>query len=128
MALQPAAGVRDLNPREVDRNRRLCDLLADVYRLWGYPEVAPPSIERLDTLEAGGAIDERELVLERGERRKHFPVVTRKSCAAAARAHPRTCTMGSREYCSPHLMLENACVLGCSRLFGISTLNCATRS
>jgi ATP phosphoribosyltransferase regulatory subunit len=33
MALQPAAGVRDLNPREVDRNRRLCDLLADVYRL-----------------------------------------------------------------------------------------------
>lgn len=62
MALQPAAGVRDLNPREVDRNRRLCDLLADVYRLWGYQEVAPPSIERLDTLEAGGAIDERELV------------------------------------------------------------------
>jgi ATP phosphoribosyltransferase regulatory subunit len=62
MALQPAAGVRDLNPREVDRNRRLCDLLAEVYRLWGYQEVAPPSIERLDTLEAGGAIDERELV------------------------------------------------------------------
>jgi ATP phosphoribosyltransferase regulatory subunit len=62
MALQPAAGVRDLNPREVIHNRRLCDLLAEVYRLWGYQEVAPPSIERLDTLEAGGAIDERELV------------------------------------------------------------------
>jgi ATP phosphoribosyltransferase regulatory subunit len=62
MALQPAAGVRDLNPREVDRNRRLCDLLAEVYRLWGYQEVAPPAIERLDTLEAGGAIAERELV------------------------------------------------------------------
>ncbi|MEB3255753.1 MAG: ATP phosphoribosyltransferase regulatory subunit [Synechococcaceae cyanobacterium] len=62
MALQPAAGVRDLNPREVDRNRRLCELLAEVYRLWGYQEVAPPAIERLDTLEAGGAIEERELV------------------------------------------------------------------
>ncbi len=62
MALQPAAGVRDLNPREVDRNRRLCELLAEVYRLWGYQEVAPPSIERLDTLEAGGAIEQRELV------------------------------------------------------------------
>jgi ATP phosphoribosyltransferase regulatory subunit len=62
MALQPAAGVRDLNPREVDRNRRLCELLAEVYRLWGYQEVAPPSIERLDTLEAGGAINEREVV------------------------------------------------------------------
>jgi ATP phosphoribosyltransferase regulatory subunit len=62
MALQPAAGVRDLNPREVDSNRRLSDTLAEVYRLWGYQEVAPPSIERLDTLQAGGAIEERELV------------------------------------------------------------------
>jgi ATP phosphoribosyltransferase regulatory subunit len=62
MALQPAAGVRDLNPREVDSNRRLSDTLAEVYRLWGYQEVAPPSIERLDTLQAGGAIGERELV------------------------------------------------------------------
>jgi ATP phosphoribosyltransferase regulatory subunit len=62
MALQPAAGVRDLNPREVDRNRRLCEQLAEVYRMWGYQEVAPPTIERLDTLEAGGAIDERELM------------------------------------------------------------------
>ena len=62
MALQPAAGARDLNPGQVDSNRRLCDLLATVYRLWGYQEVAPPTIERLDTLEAGGAIAERELV------------------------------------------------------------------
>ncbi|WP_216903170.1 ATP phosphoribosyltransferase regulatory subunit [Synechococcus sp. CCY 9618] len=62
MALQPAAGARDLNPGQVDSNRRLSDLLASVYRLWGYQEVAPPTIERLDTLEAGGAIAERELV------------------------------------------------------------------
>ncbi|KEF42808.1 MAG: ATP phosphoribosyltransferase [Cyanobium sp. CACIAM 14] len=62
MALQPAAGARDLNPGQVDSNRRLCDLLAGVYRLWGYQEVAPPTIERLDTLEAGGAIAEREVV------------------------------------------------------------------
>ncbi|MCP9850103.1 ATP phosphoribosyltransferase regulatory subunit [Cyanobium sp. Morenito 9A2] len=62
MALQPAAGARDLNPLEVDGNRRLRERLAAVYRLWGYQEVAPPSIERLDTLEAGGAIDDREVV------------------------------------------------------------------
>ncbi len=62
MALQPAAGARDLNPGDVDSNRRLCDLLAEVYRLWGYQEVAPPTIERLDTLEAGGGIAEREVV------------------------------------------------------------------
>jgi ATP phosphoribosyltransferase regulatory subunit len=62
MALQPAAGARDLNPGDVECNRRLCDLLAEVYRLWGYQEVAPPTIERLDTLEAGGGIAEREVV------------------------------------------------------------------
>jgi ATP phosphoribosyltransferase regulatory subunit len=62
MALQPAAGARDLNPGEVDSNRRLCELLAEVYRLWGYQEVAPPTIERMDTLEAGGAIAERDVV------------------------------------------------------------------
>ncbi|MEB3334967.1 MAG: ATP phosphoribosyltransferase regulatory subunit [Cyanobacteriota bacterium] len=62
MALQPAAGARDLNPREVERQRRLCDQLAEVYRRWGYQEVAPPTVERLDTLKAGGAIADREVV------------------------------------------------------------------
>lgn len=62
MALQPAAGARDLNPREVERNRRICADLAAVYRSWGYQEVAPPGFERLDTLAAGGGIDGRELV------------------------------------------------------------------
>ncbi|SBO42193.1 ATP phosphoribosyltransferase regulatory subunit [Cyanobium sp. NIES-981] len=62
MALQPAAGARDLNPREVERNRRICGDLAAVYRRWGYQVVAPPGFERLDTLAAGGGIDSRELV------------------------------------------------------------------
>jgi len=62
MALQPAAGARDRNPREVDSNRHLRSQLAEVYRLWGYQEVDPPTIERLDTLEAGGAIAGREVV------------------------------------------------------------------
>lgn len=62
MALQPAAGARDLNPREVELNRTLCARLAGTYRLWGYQEVAPPHFEHLDTLEAGGGIDGREVV------------------------------------------------------------------
>jgi ATP phosphoribosyltransferase regulatory subunit len=62
MALQPAAGARDLNPREVEGNRWLCDQLAEVYRGWGYAEVAPPLVERLQTLEAGGGIAEQELI------------------------------------------------------------------
>ena len=62
MALQPAAGARDLNPQQVDGNRTLVSQLAAVYRLWGYEEVAPPTIERLETLQAGGGIDGREVV------------------------------------------------------------------
>ena len=62
MALQPAAGARDLNPRQVENNRRLSERLATVYRLWGYDEVSPPRVERLDTLMAGGAIDSGDVV------------------------------------------------------------------
>jgi ATP phosphoribosyltransferase regulatory subunit len=62
MALQPAAGARDLNPRQVEGNRRIRQTLAAVYRLWGYQEVDPPSIETLNTLAAGGGIAPEELV------------------------------------------------------------------
>jgi len=62
MALQPAAGARDLNPQQVDGIRTLVSRLAKIYRLWAYEEVAPPTIERLETLQAGGGIDGRELV------------------------------------------------------------------
>jgi ATP phosphoribosyltransferase regulatory subunit len=62
MALQPAAGARDLNPRQVAINQRLCRTFATVYHLWGYDEVSPPRVERLDTLQAGGAIDASDVV------------------------------------------------------------------
>ena len=62
MALQPAAGARDLNPLQVEGNRVLSERLAAVYRLWGYEEVSPPRVERLDTLMAGGAIAINDVV------------------------------------------------------------------
>ena len=62
MALQPAAGARDLNPRQVEGNRRIRQQLAEIYRCWGYREVDPPTVETLDTLAAGGGIAGHELV------------------------------------------------------------------
>lgn len=62
MALQPASGARDLLPQAVGANRWICAQLAEVYQLWGYSEVTPPSIERLDTLEAGGAITSEQVL------------------------------------------------------------------
>ena len=62
MALQPATGARDLNPKQVQQNQYLRDQLATVYRHWGYDEVSPPQVERLDTLMAGGAIASHDVV------------------------------------------------------------------
>jgi ATP phosphoribosyltransferase regulatory subunit len=62
MALQPASGARDLLPRDVGINRWIAEQLAAVYRRWGYEEVTPPSLERIDTLEAGGAIQSHQVV------------------------------------------------------------------
>jgi ATP phosphoribosyltransferase regulatory subunit len=93
MALQPAAGARDLNPREVEQNRAIRTTLAEVYRLWGYQEVDPPSFERIDTLEAGGGIDARELVLLASEDRLGLRPELTASIARAASTrmgeHPR---------------------------------------
>ena len=62
MALQPASGARDLLPRDVGVNRWIAEQLAAVYKRWGYEEVTPPSLERIDTLEAGGAIQSHQVV------------------------------------------------------------------
>ena len=59
---QPARGSRDLLPQDVEDNRWICARLHHVYRRWGYKELAPPTIERLDTLEAAGAIDAKVLL------------------------------------------------------------------
>ncbi len=62
MALQPATGARDLNPRQVELNQLLSKRLSKVYKKWGYEEVSPPRVERIDTLIAGGAISSNEIV------------------------------------------------------------------
>ena len=62
MALQPASGARDLNPQQVEHNQVLRERLAAVFRSWGYEEVWPPQVERMDTLKAGGGIDSSDIV------------------------------------------------------------------
>ena len=62
MVLQPASGARDLNPKQVEVNQLLTKELSSVYRLWGYEEVAPPRVERIETLTAGGAISRKDIV------------------------------------------------------------------
>ena len=93
MALQPAAGARDLQPGAVESNRRIRELLAGVYRLWGYQEVTPPTIERLTSLEAGGAINSGEILRlaadePLGLRPELTAPIARAACSRM-RGHPR---------------------------------------
>ncbi len=62
MALQPASGAKDLNPQQVEENTYLSRRLSKIYKLWGYEEVSPPTVERLVTLNAGGAIELEDIV------------------------------------------------------------------
>ena len=98
MALQPASGARDLLPRDVGVNRWIAEQLSAVYRRWGYEEVTPPSLERIDTLEAGGAIQSHQVVQvvadeALGLRPEMTASIARAACTRlAAMQRPCACT------------------------------------
>ena len=60
--MQTVLGAKDLNPKQVEINHLLSKELAKVYKQWGYEEVAPPSLERMPTLMAGGAISSDDII------------------------------------------------------------------
>ncbi len=57
MIHQPPAGARDLLPLEVVRKAWINDRLQQVFGGWGYQRIVTSTIEWLETLMAGGAID-----------------------------------------------------------------------
>ena len=63
MVHQPPAGALDLLPLDVAQKRWIEDRLHQVYHRYGYHRIITSTIERLDTLMAGGAID-RSTVLQ----------------------------------------------------------------
>ena len=62
MIIQPASGTKDLNPQQVEENQFLLSKLSNVYKKWGYEEIAPPKIERIKTLIAGGGILRKDIL------------------------------------------------------------------
>jgi ATP phosphoribosyltransferase regulatory subunit len=63
MVYQPPAGARDLLPIEVAQKRWIEDRLEQVFQGWGYHRIITSTLERMDTLMAGGAI-ERSTVIQ----------------------------------------------------------------
>lgn len=62
MIHQPPAGARDLLPLEVAQKAWINDNLQQVFQRWGYQRIVTSTLEWLDTLTAGGAIDRRRVI------------------------------------------------------------------
>lgn len=56
MNYQLPAGARDLLPLDVAQKRWIEDRLREVFKSWGYHRIITPTLERLETLTAGGAV------------------------------------------------------------------------
>ena len=57
MTYQPPAGARDLLPLDVAQKHWIENRLEQVFQRWGYHRIITSTVEQLDTLMAGGAID-----------------------------------------------------------------------
>lgn len=62
MIHQPPAGARDLLPLEVAQKAWINDNLQRVFRRWGYQRIVTSTLEWLNTLTAGGAIDGSQVI------------------------------------------------------------------
>ena len=62
MIHQPPAGTRDLLPLEVAQKSWINDTLEQVFSRWGYQRIVTSTIEWLDTLMAGGAIQPSHVI------------------------------------------------------------------
>lgn len=62
MVYQPPAGARDLLPLDVAQKSWIEDRLQQVFHRWGYHRIITSTLERLDTLMAGGAIQRSKVI------------------------------------------------------------------
>lgn len=62
MIHQPPAGARDLLPLEVAQKAWINDRIQEVFQRWGYQRIVTSTLEWLDTLMAGGAIERSTVI------------------------------------------------------------------
>jgi len=68
MVYLPAAGARDLLPLDVAQKGWIEDRLQGVFHGWGYHKIITSTLERMDTLMAGGAIQRHKVIqLQNGQ-------------------------------------------------------------
>jgi ATP phosphoribosyltransferase regulatory subunit len=62
MVYQPPTGARDLLPLDVAQKRWIEERLQQVFHRWGYHRIITSTLERLDTLMAGGAVQRSTVI------------------------------------------------------------------
>lgn len=62
MVYQPPAGSRDLFPLDVAQKQWIEERLQTVFQRWGYHRIITSTLERLDTLMAGGAVQRSTVI------------------------------------------------------------------
>ncbi|WP_410510662.1 ATP phosphoribosyltransferase regulatory subunit [Nodosilinea sp. E11] len=62
MTYQPPTGARDLLPLDVAQKHWIENRLEQVFQRWGYHRIITSTVERMDTLMAGGAIDQAAVI------------------------------------------------------------------
>ena len=66
MIYQPPTGARDLLPLDVAQKHWIEERLQQVFQRYGYHQIITSTLERLDTLMAGGAIERRSVIQLQG--------------------------------------------------------------
>lgn len=85
MVYQPPVGARDLFPLDVAQKRWIEERLQQVFHGWGYHRIITSTLERVDTLMAGGAIDPAT-VIQLQDREGEFLGLRPELTASIARA------------------------------------------
>ena len=62
MVYQPPSGTKDLLPLDVAQKYWIEERLEQVFQRWGYHRIITSTVERMDTLMAGGAIDQATVI------------------------------------------------------------------
>ncbi|MEO0352948.1 MAG: ATP phosphoribosyltransferase regulatory subunit [Cyanobacteria bacterium P01_A01_bin.15] len=85
MTYQPPTGGRDLFPLDVVQKRWIEDRIEAVFQRWSYQRIITSTVESMDTLMAGGAIKQSEVIElnGRGERLGLRPELTASIARAA---------------------------------------------
>ncbi len=109
---QPPVGGRDLLPLDVVQKRWIEDRLEEVFRRWGYHRIITPTVETMDTLMAGGAIERVEVIElqigQVGEQRLGLRPELTASIARAAVTRLASVTYPQRLYYNANIFRRSA--------------------